>query len=267
VSLPGDERLPLDERDRHRVVVAKHNYGFGRVLYVGIDSTWRWRYRVGDKHHHRFWGQVVRWAAADKPLQAGNRLLRFGTPQPTYDQGQAVTFAVRLNEGLVRPKLTATARVLRLPERPGEAEQAVVDVPLSRPAARPHELEGQYSNLLPGRYAVELIVRDPNDKPPPGEGQPARPLRTDLTVLPPRSNELVKLQTDWDELNALAAHSGGLACGPEGAEEVLEKIVKNAVKEVNRDEQRLYEGWWWMLAIPVVLLSAEWVVRKLSGLP
>ena len=42
-------------------IFVEQNYGFGRVLFVGIDSTWRWRYRVGDTYHHRFWGQLVRW--------------------------------------------------------------------------------------------------------------------------------------------------------------------------------------------------------------
>ena len=86
---------------------------------------------------------------------------------------------------------------------------AVAVVPLSRPEARPRVLEGKYSNLPPGRYAVELVVPDLGEKAlvPAGEGQPARPLRSDLTVLPPRSDEMVKLQTDWDELNALATQA------------------------------------------------------------
>ncbi|HZY89917.1 MAG TPA: vWA domain-containing protein, partial [Gemmataceae bacterium] len=70
------------ERERASALIARHNYGFGRVLYVGIDSTWRWRFKVGDTYHHRFWGQAIRWAAADKPLVTGNTYVRLGTPQP-----------------------------------------------------------------------------------------------------------------------------------------------------------------------------------------
>ncbi|MBL8796267.1 MAG: VWA domain-containing protein, partial [Planctomycetia bacterium] len=71
-------------------VIARQNFGFGRVVYVGVDSTWRWRFRLGDGYHHRFWGQLIRWAASDKPLVAGNEHIRFGTAQPTYHQGQEV---------------------------------------------------------------------------------------------------------------------------------------------------------------------------------
>ena len=56
-----DLTLSLDERERRELVVARHHYGFGRVLFVGVDSTWRWRFRADSLYHHRFWGQVVRW--------------------------------------------------------------------------------------------------------------------------------------------------------------------------------------------------------------
>ena len=36
----------------------------GRVMMLAFDRTWRFRYRAGDTYHHRFWGQVLRWATA-----------------------------------------------------------------------------------------------------------------------------------------------------------------------------------------------------------
>src|SRR5262249_60166206 len=52
--------------ERGNALFARQPYGFGRVLFIGLDSTWRWRYRTGDLYHHRLWGQVIRWAAAEK---------------------------------------------------------------------------------------------------------------------------------------------------------------------------------------------------------
>src|SRR5262249_40888804 len=49
-------------QEREQPLIVRQNYGFGRVLYIALDSTWRWRYKVGDQHHHRFWGQVIHWA-------------------------------------------------------------------------------------------------------------------------------------------------------------------------------------------------------------
>ena len=55
----------------------RQNFGFGKVVYVGIDSTWRWRFKKGDTYNHRFWSQVIRWAASDRALVAGNEFVRF----------------------------------------------------------------------------------------------------------------------------------------------------------------------------------------------
>ena len=84
-------------RSRDNALIVQQSYGLGRVLYVGLDSTWRWRKGVGDAYHHRFWGQVARWAA-DRPLQTNNRYLRFGASEPVYRSGQDVELSVRFNE-------------------------------------------------------------------------------------------------------------------------------------------------------------------------
>src|SRR5262249_9273082 len=158
---------------------ARQSYGFGRVLYVGLDSTWRWRFKAGDTYHHRFWGQVVRWAASDKPLLTGNEFVRFGPRKPVVPYGQEVALGVRFSE-LARklgPEAPAAARVLRL--REGKPEEAVATVNLTRPEARPRELEAKLRDLPPGQYAVELAIPDLADQlngPPGPDGRPA-PLR------------------------------------------------------------------------------------------
>ena len=78
-----------DDTSTHAVIAAQP-YGLGKVLWIGTDGTWRWRYRVGDKFHHRFWGQVVRWASGAK-LAVGNRLVRFGPTRPRPPEGEPAT--------------------------------------------------------------------------------------------------------------------------------------------------------------------------------
>jgi hypothetical protein len=88
--------------DKTNALVARHNYGFGRVLFVGLESTWRWRYKAGDTYHHRFWGQVIRWAASEKPLLTGNDFLRFGPRKPAVPHGQEVELVARLSDAARR---------------------------------------------------------------------------------------------------------------------------------------------------------------------
>ena len=121
---------PLDPtaRERKSALIARQNYGLGRVLYVGMDSTWRWRKGVGDVYHHRFWGQVVRWAA-DRPLESGNQYVRFGTSQPVYRGGQDVELFVRFKDAkdAAAAATKASANVLR---RGGDGKPVAV-VPLA----------------------------------------------------------------------------------------------------------------------------------------
>jgi hypothetical protein len=261
----GGDPKSVGEREKQQALIVRHNYGFGRVLFVGLDSTWRWRYKVGDTYHHRFWGQAIRWAAADKPLVAGNDFLRFGTPQPVYRQGQEVEIVTRLHEnlGALKPDLLAGARILRQ-GKPGEKEEAVALVPLGKRPAQPRVLEGRLRDLPAGQYAIELVIPDLADKLIAPDG--AKPLRASFTLLPPDSTEMIDLETKWPLLEELAVKSGGKVFTAEEAAELMKLLAGQTVAHTEHYEQRLWQ-WWVMLALVVTLLSIEWVGRKLAGLP
>src|SRR5439155_11935656 len=50
-----------------RIVVAYHQFGKGRVLVLGTDSTWNWALQESrpgfDRMHEQFWRQTVRFVA------------------------------------------------------------------------------------------------------------------------------------------------------------------------------------------------------------
>jgi hypothetical protein len=267
---PADEKRTVTQREKRNAVFARHNYGFGRVLFVGIDGTWRWRYKVGDLYHHRFWGQVLRWAAADKPLAVGNTFVRFGTPQPVYRPGDQVEVVARINErvGTLKQDLLAGARILRLSEDPAGREKAVALAPLSKRASQPRVLEGKLRELPAGRYAVELAIPDLADRlmSVPEKGKEAKPLRALFTVLPPESKETIDLEMNRELLDDLAVQSGGKVFTPEDAVELVKLLSRQSVPHLVHHEQRLWQ-WWVFLAVVVILLSLEWAGRKLAGLP
>jgi hypothetical protein len=84
-----DDRATRLLAERGAVFVT-HAFGAGQVLYAGIDSTWRWRFRLGDELHRRFWGQVVRWAVSDQ-LSGADEFVRLGTNALLYETGAPVT--------------------------------------------------------------------------------------------------------------------------------------------------------------------------------
>lgn len=259
------QQEPADA-EKESALLVRQNYGFGRVLFVGLDSTWRWRYRVGDLYHHTFWGATIRWAASDKPLMTGNDYLRFGTSQPIYSRDEEVKITVRLNEelGPLKPDLLAAARILK-PGKIDENEKAVALVPLSRREAQPRVLEGRLRDLPPGEYAIELVMPDYADRLT-AKGEPGKPMRAAFTIRPPDSKEMIDLETRWPLLEEIAAKSGGKVFTPEDAGELVDLLVQQSVPYSERHEQKLWQ-WWVLMMLVLAFLTIEWAGRKLAGLP
>jgi hypothetical protein len=260
--LPG-EKLPVGEREnRENTLAALQNYGLGRVLYLGVDSTWRWRYRIGDTYHHRFWSQIIRWAASDKPQT------RFGTRAPVYAQGENVEVFVRLDAETIRSvpgQIDIEARVLRLwPAGKGEEPAALVHL---SGEARQQMLEKQIANLPPGNYAVELAVADPQLRERLLGRMPSKDRsRATFTVTAADSAEKVQLAANWDLLRELATKSGGRFLKVEEAGELLHLLAPQLDQAARPTEHKLWQSWA-TLVIVLVLLTLEWVARKLAGLP
>jgi hypothetical protein len=255
------------KREKENALIVRHSYGFGRVLFVGLDSTWRWRFKVGDTYHHRFWGQVVRWAATDKPLVEGNEWVRFGTREPVYNQGQDVEVVVRLSEDTPKLRIDALAGARLFQIVDGKSKEVVL-ASLTRHEAQPRVLEAKVHNLPPGQYAIELAIPDLDGK---LQGKPApdgaaKPLRALFTVNPTGNEEMSELASNWPLLEELALKSGGEFYTPDQATELAQKLISRATTRPEHEDNRLWQ-WWPMLVLLLALLTLEWVGRKWAGLP
>ena len=257
-------------RERRNALIVRQNYGLGRVLYIGLDSTWRWRKGVGDLYHHRFWGQVMRWAA-DRPLETGNQYLRFGTSEAVYRSGQDVDLSVRFRD--VKDAATAEpgaqAQILR---RGGDGKPVAV-VQLTRKAAQPNAFEAHVANLPEGDYEIQLKMDAAADKllptPGPDEPKPEGPLKATFSVTPPQSAEMTDLSMNRPLLEELASKSGGKVYTPEDVQSLVEDIKAKNAPQIQHSEEPAWQGWtgWAIFGVVVFLLTVEWVVRKFSGLP
>ena len=69
--------------------------GLGRVIYVAAPVTWQLRYQNGDLYHHRFWGQLLRWAIA-REMSTGSKTVRLLTDKTTYTKGDTAQIGLHL---------------------------------------------------------------------------------------------------------------------------------------------------------------------------
>jgi hypothetical protein len=266
----GDHDDP--EAEAAAAVIATQPYGLGKVLWVGTGDTWRWRLRVGDAYHHRFWGQVVRWAAAS-PLMAGNTQVRFGPTRPRISEGDRMRLQARINAGVpgVSPDLLVAARVFKVDPKTGRATgQSVAVVPLAPAAGQPRTFEGSAPPLPLGTYAVRLDVPqmaealhlDSDRSPGPTTEIP----EATFHVQARDTSERVELAATRDQVDRLASATGGRVFTASEADE-----LPPVLRARTRVSTRTVETPLWdqpaSLLLFFAILTVEWVARKRVGLP
>lgn len=242
--------------ERKQALIAHQHFGFGQVVWIGFDSTWRWRHRVGDKYHHQFWGQLVRWAVGNK-ISAGNEFVRFGTERSEVDTGDDVALRTRWSPQFLQrfPKLSARVEIFRLGDKTDDPF-ALVELP-QRPE-QPLMRDGKAVNLPAGEYRARLVIKD-------GDLGP-KPVETSFVVRPPSTPELIDITANRELLAQLADASGGRLLLADEVHQ-LPKLLRpeETTDELYRETPLWDHGA--MLALFFALLTAEWFLRKWNGLP
>lgn len=234
-------------------LIVIQNYGLGQVLWIATDGTWRWRFRSADQFHHRFWGQLARYASATK-LAAGNEFVQFGPLKRSYAIGEPIEVQARWS-----------AKFLG---QPAEQRQATVEVfagtnkieelALTSDPQRPLLSLGVLSSLPPGDYRLKLLAPQAN------LGTEA--LEAPVTVAQTPTIELADLMPNEPLLQEIAETSGGQFYRPGEADQIPQQLPIFQVITSIPQQQPLWDRWptYCLLGL---LLTAEWVIRRRNGLP
>ena len=133
-------------------VIAWHHYGRGRVLWLGIDSTWRWRPVDQAKISERFWGGVVDALAA-----AGDerRRLVVNTAADQVEAGDDLRVAVdAFNRDDAPLDLSELPLVVQMLGDDGVAGEVISTIRL--PRLRPGVFEGTLHPVRTGRFLLTI---------------------------------------------------------------------------------------------------------------
>lgn len=255
-TLDDKELQALREFQRERSLITIRRLEPGKVMFLSFDRTWRLRYRVGDTYHHRFWGQVLRWATAEK-LPAGTDLVKIGTNRSRYSPRENIRVRVKI----VRPDFSPVVseevavnvfaedkRVLR------KKLEFVKDSPGIYTADLGELPSGSYRAELDAPVAKPLLERDNVDK-----------VATLFSVDPAAPAEQIELAADRGLLNRLATLSGGIMVEPYEAHELLDVLGEQERVDPTPRQYPLWNSWPLLILI-VLIATGEWLLRKRVGL-
>jgi hypothetical protein len=248
---PGAEVLLVDpnplkaSRFGPMPVVAIQQYGLGQSLYVGTDNTWRWRRNVGDVHYYTFWGQIIQRLSLSHLLN-GSRRTQISLDRPNYATGDRVQAFARLYRAGFEPVADRVVKAFYQPR--GDTFRQPVE--LRQVPDQPGLYRGNFIAPAPGQYEFGVEM-DPE--------QPTPFLVGEASV------ELADTAMNENLLRELSAITGGGFFREETLHELPDRVTSRAERVLSPHEVELWSSPFYFLLI-LLLVTAEWVVRKLSYL-
>jgi hypothetical protein len=234
---------------RHLPVFLFQYVGAGKVLFHATDETWRWRYRVGDLYFARYWIQTIRYLCRSKLADGGHSAI-LSTDRREYPQGESVRLRVRFADERLAP--TEDDGVTVVVEQAGRKTQRMS---LHRAAAARGLFEGVLDRPATGSYHAWIAAPT----------LPGQSPAVDFTViLPP--GEFAQVRMDAAAMRSAAEISGGRFYTFDTADRLLEDLPPGHQVPIESVPPRPLWNRWPVLALFLVLLIAEWILRKRRGM-
>jgi len=257
---PASEVLALDEASG-QPLVARMRFGAGQTLFVATDETWRWRYGRGELYPEQFWMQLIRLLARGR-LQAGaggDSRASLIVSHRRAAVGDTLVVELKLHDqNLVQQspdrvdlEITETADAEGSAPRPGAA-------PTQRLTLMPAEEDGHYRGVWQPSRAGRMVLSVTDSS--------LSDLNLQQTVVVERADaELRYPAADHALLGELAERSGGGVVEIEQVSQLDRLLPNNARRTVTDVSEPLWNS---PLAfgLVLILLTAEWVGRRLIGL-
>lgn len=240
----GGEILAQDQDGKPLVVTRA--FGAGRVVFIGVDDTWRWRREVGDRFLHRFHSQLLRFAAANH--RGDRRAWRLSSSPRRAAPGEPLLLSLApLRSDAEIPDKA----VIRLAPSGELAARREIIVPLVRDG------DGFAARIAaPGPGSWDLQVVAGPDLTAVEDG--------DLLIVPPGA-ERRDPRADRAALDAWAAACGGVVY--DSAAELVAHLPLDLRRSTSHTA---VGGLWdtpWALALAVLLFSLDWATRRRNRLP
>ncbi|MDR3634005.1 MAG: VWA domain-containing protein [Isosphaeraceae bacterium] len=241
----GDPRMQ-NQYGRH-VLLASQLYGPGRTVFIGFDSTYRWRY-LSEDYFDGFWARLIDRVGRNKAL-GGRFPFQVHLGKSAYRVGDQVSVGVRFTEAAAVAEASGLAAELEIAGQPAEPlrfERAADDAALLT-ATFPAEKAGAYSVRITPATAADA-------------GAAVRISTTTFRVEPPR-REVDEPALNRPLLADLARVTKGRLFDLPSISRLDDAISMREVTRTLEDRDELWDAPL-LYGIIVLGLTAEWILRK-----
>lgn len=242
-------RHPVDGNHFGKYILfASQTFGEGNVFFAATDDTWSWFKHVGPRWFNQFWGGVVKHLGRSK-LYAGGRRYHLNTDRTRYRPFDMVRLRARVRD-----------RSWRL------SEAEFHDATVLHPGSPPREERIRLERVEPGIFEALCEVRETGRheawiEPPDSRDE------KDRVFAPPffvevRDEETSEPVVDDALMKAIAARSGGEAFTADRLDDLALRLDRDTIRQLTLSESAPLRRRAGIPILFLVLLAAEWILRK-----
>lgn len=237
-----------DAQNAHPALVVQR-FGEGRVGSVLLGDVWRWGLHDDESHKDmdRFWRQLMRWLVVDVA-----DAISFAVENDAADR-QHVRLAVRVRDRAFKAHSDALVKI-EVTQPDGTKSQLFAEPSLKEAGL----FETEFFAAKPGNYRATASVEDAEKR---------RPLGSKAVgwTHDPLAAEFERLEPNRDLMQRIATETGGRMIALNDIAKLPEMLKNIRVPVEITLATPLWHTPWIYLAL-VMLLIAEWLLRKKGGL-
>ncbi len=234
-------------------------YGAGRTIFSAIDDSWRWRYYTGESAFNTYWVQQLHWLARSRRL--GQRTFALSVEKGVVEVGQNATVRLRVLDGRLlngRPPPDVEIK--------DEAGMLVGKVPLVAQDSSGENWQGTWKVDRLGTLSIvdEALTRLTAGLGPQAKAgdEPEWPIVTGIRSRLELEDPRPSLQWPTEQ----ATRSGGKVVEFSRAREEIPRLLPSRERIIPQETRQPILSSPLMLGLFIILLTLEWVGRKLKGL-
>jgi hypothetical protein len=236
--------------NKEMAVLAYQDFGTGLVVSLIGQGLWRWALLPPElakysKCYSDFWTQLIRWLVSRSDFLPGQNV-SLKTDHLNYSPGEAVNLMA-----FVRGKKPDSLAPVSITGPDGQP----VKVSLSKAGGKQADFLGVFRPKAPGDYIATLATQTRSG------GQITVP----FAVFERREEDL-NTSADPGLMRQIAMAGGGEELTLDQLNGLPAKLKEAQALLVTKTEPQSAWDRWWVLAIILGILSAEWILRRRMGM-